>query len=89
MLHVAQGVPLGVRVQELQEAVDAIPGVVNVHELHIWQLTNTKMIASVHIVCSKAEYNDIAAAIKRLLHAFGIHSSTIQVWQTWTAVSAC
>jgi zinc transporter 1 len=84
-----QGVPLGVGVQELQDAVDAIPGVVNVHELHIWQLTNTKMIASVHIVCSKAEYHDIAQHIKRVLHHAGVHSSTIQACICIAIGSAC
>lgn len=74
-----QGVPLGMRVEELKERIGDLNGVLGVHELHVWQLTNTKMIASVHIVCERNAYADIAPGIKKLFHDFGLHSSTIQV----------
>jgi solute carrier family 30 (zinc transporter), member 1 len=56
----------------------------NVHELHIWQLSDVKMIASVHIQVNlpptdrTKRYHAIARAIRTCLHAYGIHSSTIQ-----------
>jgi solute carrier family 30 (zinc transporter), member 1 len=56
----------------------------NVHELHIWQLSDVKMIASVHIGVNLPKlnrikrYHQIARAIRTCLHAYGIHSSTIQ-----------
>jgi len=55
-----------------------------VHELHIWQLSDVKMIASVHIQVNLPKdsrikrYHQIARAIRTCLHAYGIHSSTIQ-----------
>jgi zinc transporter 1 len=56
----------------------------NVHELHIWQLSDVKMIASVHIQVNlpsadrTKRYHAIARAIRTCLHAYGVHSSTIQ-----------
>ena len=49
------------------------------HELHIWQLSETKLIATVHIRVEKqAGYMAIATLIRKLLHRHGIHSTTIQ-----------
>ncbi|CAG8434586.1 5360_t:CDS:2 [Diversispora eburnea] len=58
----------------------ALPlGVPSVHELHIWQLSDTKRIASVHVLLApSADYVTIAANIRGLLHAYGVHSTTIQ-----------
>lgn len=49
------------------------------HELHIWQLSETKLIATVHILIEKqVSYMTIASDIRKLLHTYGIHSTTIQ-----------
>ena len=49
------------------------------HELHIWQLSESKVIASVHVHASrKHDFMKIATEIRRLLHDRGIHSITIQ-----------
>ena len=56
-----------------------LPGVLSVHELHIWQLSDTKRICSVHILLAQtANYMDIAAKIRKILHCHGVHSITIQ-----------
>ena len=56
-----------------------IPGLLGVHELHVWQLVGNKNVASMHIKCSDSDsYETAAEKIRRLLHEEGIHSTTIQ-----------
>lgn len=52
-----------------------------VHELHIWRLNQQKSLASAHIVVSEkelVEFVRIANTINECLHAYGIHSATLQ-----------
>jgi zinc transporter 1 len=58
-----------------------IKGVIAVHELHIWRLNQQKSLASAHIVVEKdalSSFTDIANTINECLHAYGIHSATLQ-----------
>lgn len=32
-----------------------IPGIQAIHDLHIWQLTGDRIVASVHVQCANAE----------------------------------
>lgn len=80
-----QGVPKGISLEEVKEDIASIQGVESVHELHIWQLSDVKMIASLHIQISfdpecegGGRYMQLASAVRTCLHAYGIHSSTIQ-----------
>jgi hypothetical protein len=53
--------------------------VLSVHELHIWQLSDTKVIASLHVLlASTANYMSVAKRVRKLMHKYGIHSITIQ-----------
>lgn len=58
-----------------------IPGIESVHELHIWRLDQHKSIASAHIVVdgrTVKSFSDKARIIMECLHAYGIHSATLQ-----------
>lgn len=58
-----------------------IPGVESVHELHIWQLDENKTIATAHLVVSETEISEFTATAqiaRECLHAYGIHSATLQ-----------
>ncbi|PVV02353.1 hypothetical protein BB560_003196 [Smittium megazygosporum] len=48
-----QGVPISIDIKAVYRELAQIPYVINVHELHIWQLSDTKVVASVHLVISK------------------------------------
>ena len=51
----------------------------NVHELHIWQLAGSRIIATAHIRCrSLHEYHRIAQEVKSIFHNEGIHSTVVQ-----------
>ncbi|GJJ08869.1 hypothetical protein Clacol_003089 [Clathrus columnatus] len=74
-----QAVPSTVSLQDLRVEIQRVPGVLSVHELHVWQLSETKLIASVHVWASrKRDYMHIGRDIRRVLHEHGIHSTTIQ-----------
>ncbi|KAG1727800.1 cation efflux protein [Suillus lakei] len=74
-----QGVPQTVSLEEVRDSILKVDGVLSVHELHIWQLSESKIVASVHVMASRNhDFMPIAADIRKALHLNGIHSSTIQ-----------
>lgn len=74
-----QGVPSTVSLEEVRDAILNVDGVLSLHELHIWQLSENKLVASVHVMASRSDdFMPIAAQIRRALHDRGIHSCTIQ-----------
>ena len=74
-----QGVPATVSLEEVRAAILDVDGVLSLHELHVWQLSETKLVASVHVTASRnRDFMPIAAQIRAALHERGIHSSTIQ-----------
>ncbi|KAK9721263.1 Zinc resistance conferring protein [Basidiobolus ranarum] len=74
-----QGVPRSIPVDELRNKILKIRNVISLHELHIWQLSDNKTIASIHIhVTNVSDYMTVATDVKKLLHSYGIHSVTIQ-----------
>ncbi|XP_066276197.1 uncharacterized protein [Branchiostoma lanceolatum] len=74
-----QSVPPSVRMEKLRTKLMQIPGIVNIHEFHVWPLTGEKIVATLHVVfLSPLNYMEISLEIKDLLHDQGIHSATIQ-----------
>lgn len=80
-----QAVPTGLNIDEIQEDIQLLPGIVSCHHVHVWQLSDTKLVASLHVQVDfdfkgegSARYMELARAIRDCLHEYGIHSSTIQ-----------
>ncbi|EEB88627.1 hypothetical protein MPER_13446, partial [Moniliophthora perniciosa FA553] len=74
-----QGVHSTVSLEAVCSSILDVEGVLSVHELHIWQLSETKIVASVHVMASRRhDFMPVAAEIRKALHHHGIHSSTIQ-----------
>jgi zinc transporter 1 len=80
-----QAVPAGLSVDDIKEDILALPDVISCHHLHVWQLSDTKLVASLHVQVAfefKGEgsqrYMQLARQIRKCLHEYGIHSSTIQ-----------
>ena len=80
-----QAVPLGLNIDHVQEDIQLLPGIVSCHHVHVWQLSDTKLVASLHVQVDfdfkgegSARYMELARAIRDCLHEYGIHSSTIQ-----------
>lgn len=75
-----QTVPTHIEVDSLRRRLtQEIPGVLAVHEFHVWQLAGDRIIASAHIRCHNLQdYMRIAGSVKEFFHNEGIHSTTIQ-----------
>lgn len=74
-----EGSPDGIVPNEVQVALQNIPGVIEVHDLHIWSLTVGKPALSVHML---ADGNGVLEKATRLLAGeYNIHHATIQVEQ--------
>ena len=80
-----QAVPPHINVDLVKEDIEKLPGIISCHHLHVWQLSDVKLVASLHVQVQfdfkgegSARYMQLARAIRRCLHGFGIHSSTIQ-----------
>ncbi|KAI0206383.1 cation efflux protein [Astrocystis sublimbata] len=76
-----QSAPRDVDLEDVKHDLEKIPGIESVHELHIWRLDQKKAIASAHVVVSNNEMTDFmdqAKTVKECLHAYGIHSATVQ-----------
>ncbi|KAH9373743.1 hypothetical protein HPB48_016589 [Haemaphysalis longicornis] len=79
-LILLQNIPNNVDIGTMQKKLmEEFPSILNVHEFHLWQLTNTHLIATVHIVFgSPAVYAAVADRLNRYLHGQGIASATVQ-----------
>ncbi|KAK2784205.1 hypothetical protein FQN51_004185 [Onygenales sp. PD_10] len=76
-----ESVPLGVNLDDVQHDLETIPGILSIHELHAWRLNQNKAIASAHVVTSDSSLANFMARAQRIgecLHAYGIHSVTLQ-----------
>ncbi|XP_075060315.1 proton-coupled zinc antiporter SLC30A1 [Mixophyes fleayi] len=78
-LILLQTVPKQIDIFSLKQKLRSLEGVEAVHELHIWQLAESRIIATAHIKCQDpAAYMDVAKRIKDFFHDEGIHATTIQ-----------
>jgi zinc transporter 1 len=80
-----QAVPVGMSIDEITADIESLPRVTEAHHLHVWQLSDTKLVASLHVKvdcevegAGSASYMHLAREIRSCLHGYGIHSSTIQ-----------
>lgn len=79
-----EGMPLGMELEVVHRALADLPGVKDVHDIHIWTITSGMFAFSCHVSVadgvSQAERDTILTAAKTLLHdRFGIDHSTIQI----------
>ncbi|XP_006792624.1 zinc transporter 1a [Neolamprologus brichardi] len=78
-LILLQTVPKQINMHRLNESLLGLDGVLAIHELHIWQLAGSRIIATAHIKChDPTSYMEVAKRIKDLFHNEGIHATTIQ-----------
>jgi len=73
-----EGVPEGVEVGKLQTELAAIPGVLEVHDLHVWALTQGENSLSVHLVTQTPELALIQKA-QAVAEAHGVEHVTVQL----------
>ena len=76
-----EGVPQGLDFDALAQEMEAVPGVANIHDLHVWSLTSDQPSLSAHVVLSVGSDGDgTRHAIAGLLSSkFMIEHVTIQM----------
>jgi len=74
-------VPENVDREQVEAYLNSLPGVTEVHDLHIWAMSTTETALTVHLVRPNAGLDDgfIAATCERLDRDFKIHHTTLQV----------
>merc|ERR1712072_934780 len=81
-----QGTPDHLDINNIKDDIQEIPGVVNCHHIHLWQLSETQPVASLHLQLDfpieeggvAERYMILAKAVRKCLHGYGIHSATVQ-----------
>lgn len=76
-----EGVPPGMKIDEVEGAIAAVPGVASVHDLHLWAITQSKPSLTAHAVLSDgADAETVRLAIEARLQAdFDLHHTTLQM----------
>jgi cobalt-zinc-cadmium efflux system protein len=80
-----EGTPRGVDTAEVNRVLRTVPGVRDVHDLHLWTITSGRHAVSAHLVVDEArslhcgDASVLDAAAKTLRNQFGLTHSTLQV----------
>jgi cobalt-zinc-cadmium efflux system protein len=74
-------VPKGISLKEVENHLKTIPGVKEIHDLHIWAMSTTETALTVHLVMPDSNPGDyfLKEICSELQRKFGIEHSTIQV----------
>jgi cobalt-zinc-cadmium efflux system protein len=76
-----EGLPRGIRLNEVTSAMAAVTGVLDVHDLHIWSVGSSTHALSCHVLIEDMPPSASKAILKQIndvLCSFGIHHTTIQ-----------
>ena len=76
-----EAAPAGLRPEEIGRALAAEPGVVEVHDLHVWEVTSGFPALSAHVVVRPGQdCHGIRRELQRMLEErFGLRHTTLQV----------
>lgn len=81
-LLVLQAPPSALCTKELAVEIGRVPGVLAVHELHVWQLSEMCVVASVHVHwpsgLSSLQCSHLLRSITEVLRRFGVKRWTVQ-----------
>ncbi len=74
-------VPRDIDFEKVQDYLNSIDGVKEIHDLHIWAMSTTETALTVHLVIPEEIKNDkfLSKVCGQLHHKFGIVHSTIQI----------
>jgi cobalt-zinc-cadmium efflux system protein len=74
-------VPEGIDREEVEAYLENLPGVIEVHDLHIWAMSTTETALTAHLVRPHAPIDDhfLAHVCEGLDHRFTIRHATLQI----------
>ncbi|MCV7409819.1 cation transporter [Mycobacterium florentinum] len=70
--------PAHIDVEELRTALNAVDGVTEVHDLHVWTLSPGKDMCTVHLI-SATDSASVLTDAREVLHERGLEHATVQV----------
>jgi cobalt-zinc-cadmium efflux system protein len=75
-----EGTPPHIDLAEVEAAIRAVPGVTDLHDLHVWTISEGFDSLTVHVVIERGYHGtEVAAAVSRHVHdKLGIAHSTVQ-----------
>jgi len=74
-----EGVPAHLSVNDIGQALAAVPGVSSVHDLHVWTLSSNRIALSAHLLVeSFSQWPEVLASARHVLHHQGIEHVTLQ-----------
>lgn len=74
-----QHAPRGIEPEDLVQALEQVPGVVAVHDLHVWTLTSGMDVATAHLVATGDSQEVLNRAAQVLQDRFNIAHATLQI----------
>lgn len=77
-----EGVPYGIDIEDVRDAIHEIPGARDVHDLHVWTVASGRLACSCHVVVndqSMTQSQEILRAVVAVLHNFGVNHTTVQL----------
>jgi len=82
-LHILlEGTPRSLRLKEIRASMQAVTGVLNVHDLHVWSLGSSSHALASHVTIAEMPVSDCGSILEGINAAlrenFHIHHTTIQ-----------
>lgn len=78
-----EGTPKNVNIDEVTATIENLPGITNIHDLHVWSITSGRNAFSGHVVVeddiSFAESQDLLREIECTLASLKIGHVTVQL----------
>jgi len=84
-------VPAGIDPDEVRRFLEELPGVAEVHDLHIWAMSTTETALTAHLVVADEQSSHaglVRRACQELHERFGVGHSTLQI-ETGETLDAC
>lgn len=75
-----QHAPAGLSPARIEASLSGVPGVQDVHDLHVWTLTSGMQVATAHLLAAEGRSGEVLAAARVVLREeYGVEHATLQV----------
>jgi cobalt-zinc-cadmium efflux system protein len=75
-----EATPAHLDTREIQAALEAVPGVLSVHDLHVWTISSGFVALSGHVVANDVALSNVMHELQTILRTrFGIQHTTLQL----------
>lgn len=76
-----QSTPPHVDLVQMEKDMLGVDGVIGVHALHVWQMTESESVGSVHVSCLRSDaavFERICNGVKTIMHKNEVHKTAVQ-----------